>query len=99
MGGFKGAWPDSQEGNCHHLSRPFSLTSIQLSKAAAERNEASHARFMFQIGAEKPERLVFIDESRIDARTTYRNYGRAPKGQQARMKARFVRGPGYVFVL
>ena len=70
------------------------LIFLQLSKAAAERNAGTRARFMFQIGVELPERLVFIDESRIDVRTSYRNYGHASKGERARMKAKFVRGPG-----
>ena len=69
---------------------------LQLSKAAAERNAACRAHFQFQIGAESPDRLVFIDESRIDCRTTYRLCGWAYKGARAKVSARFVRGPGYV---
>jgi hypothetical protein len=66
----------------------------QLSKAAAEHNAASRAHFRFQIGAESPERLVFIDKSRIDCHTTYRLCGWAYKGRRAKVSARFVRGPG-----
>ncbi|KIJ51782.1 hypothetical protein M422DRAFT_244132 [Sphaerobolus stellatus SS14] len=71
------------------------LTRKRLSKAAAERNEEARALYKFRIGAESPEQLVFIDESRIDCRATYRLYGWAEKGKRARAKARFVRGPSY----
>jgi hypothetical protein len=73
-------------------------TSLQLSKAAAERNAACRAHYQFQIGAESPERLVFIDESHIDCHTTYRLFGWAYKGECARVSARFVHGPGYVVI-
>ncbi|KIJ46833.1 hypothetical protein M422DRAFT_226531 [Sphaerobolus stellatus SS14] len=71
------------------------LTRKKLSKAAAERNEADRARSRFQIGAESPERLVFVDESRVDLRTTYRLNGWAPKGERAAVTAKFQRGQGY----
>ncbi|KIJ22688.1 hypothetical protein M422DRAFT_83984, partial [Sphaerobolus stellatus SS14] len=51
------------------------LTRKRLSKAAAERNEEARSQYRFRIGAESPDRLVFIDESRIDCRATYRLYG------------------------
>lgn len=55
--------------------------------------------FCFEIGAETPKQLVFIDESRLDARTTYQLNGWALKGQHAHMPAKFVHGQGYVFLL
>jgi hypothetical protein len=39
-----------------------------------------------------PEQLVHVDESRTEARMTWRSYGWAPKGQRAPIKANFVRG-------
>ena len=65
---------------------------------AAERNAASRAHFHFQIGAESPDRLMFIDESRIDCCTTYRLCGWAYKGQRAKVDACFVCGPGCVTI-
>jgi DDE superfamily endonuclease len=72
---------------------------IQLSKAAAERNEASRTVFQLEIGAEPPERLVYTDESAIDLRTTYRLMGWNYKGCRARSKAKFVRGQRYAFAI
>jgi hypothetical protein len=69
---------------------------LQLSKVAAERNESLCNLYRFRIGHESPSRLVFIDESRIDCRTTYRLNGWAQKGKKATVKARFVRGTGCV---
>jgi hypothetical protein len=67
---------------------------LKISRVAAERNEQARAHFLFDLGAESPERLVFIDESRLDIRTTYRIYGWSAKGQRARMPAKFQRGTG-----
>ena len=66
----------------------------KLSKVAAERSQAARSYFKYAIGAESPDRLVFIDESRIDIRTSYRLYGWALKGDRARISAKFVRGTG-----
>ena len=52
----------------------------------------ARSQYHFRIAAESPERLVFIDESRIDFRATYQLYGWAEKGQKAKVKAQFVRG-------
>ena len=90
---------DTQKSPCYHVDSFQSLTPPQLSKAAAERNEGSRCLYRFHIGHESPERLVFLDESRIDCRTTYRLYGWAEKGQRARVKSKFVRGTGYVFFI
>jgi hypothetical protein len=70
------------------------ITMFQISKTAAECNEHARAHFCFEIGAESPEQLIFIDESCIDIRITYRIYGWAPTGERARMSARFQHGRG-----
>ena len=38
------------------------------------------------------DQLVHVDESRVDARVTFRNYGYAKRGQRASVKTNFVRG-------
>jgi hypothetical protein len=74
----------------------MSLTRLllKLSKAAAERNVSHCAWFQFQIGMESPDYLIFIDESRIDCRMTYRLYGWVHKGSCACVSAKFVHGQG-----
>ncbi|HEV7737772.1 MAG TPA: hypothetical protein VGO47_10440 [Chlamydiales bacterium] len=72
----------------------MSTNKWQLSRAAAERNEKIRARYRFRMGAEDPEHLVFIDESRIDIWTSYRLNGWSQKGTRARIQSRFQRGTG-----
>jgi len=66
---------------------------VKLSKAAAEHNHALRVRFRLLIGSESPDRLVFIDESRIDVRTRYQLNGWLMKGKHARVSTKFLRGP------
>ena len=63
-----------------------------------ERNELLRDEYRYHIAAESPERLVFIDESRLDCKATYQMYGWAEKGQRAMKQARFVRGQRYVTI-
>jgi hypothetical protein len=44
------------------------------------------------IGQESAERLVFIDESAVNIKTTYRLNGWSFRGRRAHKTARFVRG-------
>ncbi|KIJ40118.1 hypothetical protein M422DRAFT_112421, partial [Sphaerobolus stellatus SS14] len=71
------------------------LSRKRLSKVAAECNEAAREAYRFTIGAESPERLVFVDESRVDLHTTYRINGWSKKGERATVSAKFQRGQGY----
>lgn len=61
---------------------------IQLSKGAAGHSEGSRLAFMWHIGAEAPEQLVFTDERAIDLRTTYRQMGWSYKGSRANTNAK-----------
>ncbi len=47
---------------------------------------------MDQIGQYTAEQLVFVDESSVDRRTTYRGNAWSIRGTQAQRKAFFVRG-------
>jgi transposase len=70
----------------------FLGTSLQLSKAAAERCEEARNEFRFRAGAYPSDFFVWVDESAVDLRTTYRLNGWAYKGRRARIRAVFRRG-------
>jgi hypothetical protein len=57
-----------------------------------ERNAQARAEFAARIGEYGPDQLVFVDESAVDRRTTYRGYAWSLKGRQANRKAFFCRG-------
>jgi len=69
-----------------------SLTKKKLSRAAAERCEELWLRYSAKIGGYDPEQLIFVDESSVDRRTTYRTRGWAARGAHAKCHAFFVRG-------
>lgn len=71
---------------------------MQLSKRAMEQTEDSRTAYQFCIGAEDAPRLVFVDESAINLRTTYRLNGWAMRGRRARILAHFQRGKRCAFV-
>ena len=59
---------------------------------AIERSSEKRAEFNMRISRYKPEQLVFVDESSVDRRTTYRGKAWAIKGQKATRGAFFCRG-------
>jgi hypothetical protein len=69
-----------------------SLILQQLSRVAAERCEEKRLRYRAEIGEYDPEQLIFVDESSVDRRTTYRNRAWSLRGTEAKHKAYFVRG-------
>lgn len=72
------------------------ITYKRLHKVACERDEELRREWMEEIQTEfVAEQMVFVDESSKDERTIYRRFGRAPKGQAATVKAKFVRGTCY----
>ena len=92
-------WTDSQEGMycCICLFDSFLFMAVvKLARVAAEHNEMVRSQYRFEIGAESPEQLVFIDESRIDRRTSYRLKGWTPRGKRAIVSSKFTRGQGYI---
>ena len=68
---------------------------IQITKAAAERNELLRSAFIVEIGGYMPEQSIFIDESAKDERNLSRRYGYSYVNTRARLRVAFVRGKRY----
>jgi len=68
----------------------------QLSKPARERCEEDRKIFAMVIGAEDPTSLVFLDETSVDLRVTYRLMGWGRIGSRSSRKSHFVRGTRHV---
>lgn len=68
------------------------MQQMQLSKRALEQTEATRSVYEFKAGGENPQRFVFVDESALNLRTTYRLNGWALRGHRARILAHFQRG-------
>jgi len=77
------------EPNCHSI---VVLTFLQITPVAAERSAQKRLEYIARIGKYNPEHLVFVDESSVDRRTTYRNRAWSIRGTKAQRKAFFVRG-------
>lgn len=75
-----------------YATRPDHAFS-QLSKKAIERLEFKRSAYCVLIGElYSREQLVFVDESAMDRRLTYRTHGWAMKGKRASKKGHFKRG-------
>lgn len=59
---------------------------------AMERSAEKRLDYLARIGIYKAEQLVFVDESSVDHRTTYRGRAWSIRGTKAQRKAFFVRG-------
>lgn len=57
------------------------------------------AEFAARIGTYDPEQLIFVDESAVDWRTTYRGRAWAIRGRKATRKAFFCRGQRYTSLI
>ncbi|KIN97848.1 hypothetical protein M404DRAFT_159410, partial [Pisolithus tinctorius Marx 270] len=57
---------------------------------AAERSAQKCLEYLTQIGNYEAEQLVFVDESSVDCRTTYRSHAWSIRGMKAQCKAFFV---------
>ena len=68
------------------------LIIAQLTRVALERSAEKRAEFAARIGTYEPEQVVFVDESAVDRRATYRGRAWAIKGRKATRKAFFCRG-------
>jgi hypothetical protein len=64
----------------------------QFSRIAIERSAEKRADFAARIGTYDANQLVFVDESSVDRRTTYRGRAWAICGRKATRKAFFCRG-------
>jgi hypothetical protein len=65
---------------------------FQLSRVAIERSAEKRSEYTARIGTYEPHQLVFVDESSVDRRTTYRGRAWAIRGRKATRKAFFCRG-------
>ena len=75
------------------VSSGCSTNSIkQFSRIAIERSAEKRANFAARIGTYDADQLVFMDESAVDRRTTYRGRAWALCGRKATRKAFFCRG-------
>lgn len=72
------------------------IIANKLSRVAIERSAEKRAHFAACIGTYDPNQLVFVDESAVDRRTTYRGRAWAIRGRKATRKAFFCRGKRYV---
>ena len=76
-----------------------SCPHLQLTRVAIERSAEKRADFAARIGTYEAEQLVFVDESAVDRRTTYRGQAWAIRGRKAIRKAFFCRGRRYCVLL
>ncbi|KDN41834.1 hypothetical protein RSAG8_07205, partial [Rhizoctonia solani AG-8 WAC10335] len=67
-------------------------TKAMLSKHRSEVLRFEYCEVVQQL---RPSMFVFVDESAIDRRATYRNRGYAPSGERVSTKAFFIRGERY----
>ena len=69
---------------------------MQVTRIASERSTWKRLEYMSRIGEYEAHQLVFVDESSVDRRTTYRGRAWSIRGTRAQRKAFFVRGRRYV---
>ena len=62
---------------------------------AAERSAEKRLEYLDRISQYHASQLVFVDESAVDRRTTYRGRAWSISGTKAQRKAFFVRGKRY----
>ena len=69
---------------------------MQMTRIAAERSAEKRLEYSTRIGQYAAHQLVFVDESSVDHRTTYRGFAWSIRGTAAQRKAFFVLGQRYV---
>jgi hypothetical protein len=63
-----------------------------MTRVAAERSAEKRLDYVTRIGQYQANQLIFVDESSVDRRTTYRGRAWAIQGVAAQQKAFFARG-------
>ena len=63
-----------------------------MSLVAMERSAQKRLEYLTRIGNYTAEQLIFVDESSVDRRTTYRGNAWSCRGTKAQRKAFFVCG-------
>ena len=76
----------------HNLNTMHILMYSWMTHVAVERSVQAWFEYLAQIGTYKAEQLVFVDESSIDQRTTYRGHAWSVRGTKAQCKAFFIHG-------
>ena len=91
----------NEEGSSSSLNpeQPYLLQHFQLTREAIERSAELRSEFAARIGTYEANQLVFVDESAVDRRTTYRGRAWAIRGKPATRKAFFCRGRRCVSLL
>jgi hypothetical protein len=69
-----------------------------MTKRAAEQSAEKRLEYISRISKYSPSQLVFVDESSVDRRTSYRGRAWSIRGTKAQRKAFFVRGRRCVFL-
>jgi len=72
--------------------RRAGFTMKKITRVAAERSAQKRLEYLARIGEYNAEQLIFVDESSVDRRTTYRQRAWSFRGTKAQRKAFFVRG-------
>lgn len=72
--------------------RRSGFTMKKITRVAAERSAQKRLEYIARIGKYQAEQLVFVDESSVDRRTTYRGRAWSIRGMKAQRKVFFVRG-------
>jgi hypothetical protein len=63
-----------------------------MTRIAIERSAEKRLEYNARIGQYEAQQLIFVNESAVDRRTSYRGYAWSIHGTQAQRKAFFVRG-------
>jgi len=71
------------------------FTMKKITKVAAERSIAQRREYLERISKYEAHQLVFVDESAVDRRTSYRGRAWSYSGTKAQRKAFFMRGKRY----
>ena len=69
---------------------------LQITRVAAERSAEKRLDYVARISRYEARQLIFVDESSVDRRTTYRGRAWSIRGTKAQRKAFFVRGKRWV---
>jgi len=72
------------------------MIQLQITKEAAERSVEARRDFIARISKYDAHQLVFVDESAVDRRTSYRGRAWSISGTKAQRKQFFMRGRRYV---
>jgi hypothetical protein len=85
-------WVYYEKGKCLYTFTLNGLISIQITKVALERSEEQCEEYLSRISKYEASQLVFVDESAVDWRTSYRGCAWSICGTKAQRKVFFMCG-------